>query len=168
MSFRFESEICKDCARNTAAGCITVSEAEEPLLDAGYCSFRTEDYHKVMKELDDSITYSKKKGISRKALGRLEMQRSDVQREYEKMLTKCYEEDKHRGSGGGNSNDSCSNRAIKQLMKDNRDRDTKWTTKERQEYTKAVQEWEQEHGKLPKHQPNDGITRRKTDSYTDD
>lgn len=62
-----------------------------------------------------------------------------------------YLEDKHRGSGGGQSEgDSNRKTGMKQLMKDNRPVGVKPTRAQLEEYKEALAEWEQAHGKLEK------------------
>lgn len=78
----------------------------------------------------------------------------------------CYLEDLHRGSGGGQS-ESDSNRktSLKQLMKDNRPVDVKPNKAQQQEYKKALQEFEEEHGKLEK-LGRTSLSHSKVNSYT--
>ena len=165
---RYTAKCCQSCANNTKIGCLILSE--EPNVNSTIidCPFYNGSYEKVLQGLKEARQYSQSKGISKKALKKLDDNIKWIQEEYNKSIKQCYEEDKHRGSGGGNSNDSCSNRAIKQLMKDNRIKETKWSSKEREEYNNALKDWEEKNGQLPKYQPNDGITRRKEDSYIED
>ena len=78
----------------------------------------------------------------------------------------CYLEDLHRGEKGGAS-ESDSNRAtgMKQLMKDNRAIETKPTKEQQAEYRKALQEFEEEHGKLEK-LGRTSLSHSKVNSYT--
>lgn len=63
----------------------------------------------------------------------------------------CYLEDLHRGEkGGASESDSNRKTSLKQLMKDNRDIETKPNKEQQAEYKKALQEFEEEHGKLEK------------------
>ena len=78
----------------------------------------------------------------------------------------CYLEDLHRGEKGGQS-ESDSNRktGLKQLMKDNRAIETKPTKEQQAEYKKALQEFEEEHGKLEK-LGRTSLSHSKVNSYT--
>ena len=77
-----------------------------------------------------------------------------------------YYEDQKRGKGGGSSEGNV-HRNTKQLMKDNRILETKNNSAERQAYKEAVQQWEEEHGKLEK-LGRSSMSRSKVDSYTGD
>lgn len=78
----------------------------------------------------------------------------------------CYLEDLHRGSGGGASeSDSNKKTGMKQLMKDNRAIETKPTKEQQAEYKEALQEFEEEHGKLEK-LGRTSLSHSKINSYT--
>ena len=64
-------------------------------------------------------------------------------------LRQAYLEDISRGEKGGASEGNDNNN-VKQLMHDNRSRDTKLNSVEREKLRKATQEWEEQNGKLPK------------------
>ena len=78
----------------------------------------------------------------------------------------CYLEDLHRGGGGGAS-ESDSNRktGLKQLMKDNRAIETKLNKEQQAEYKEALQEFEEEHGKLER-LGKTSLSHSKVNSYT--
>lgn len=74
-----------------------------------------------------------------------------LDQEEDKDIKSAYFSDIRRGKKGGSS-ESDSNRrtGLKQLMKDNRPVECKPTSQEREDLKQALQEWEDEHGKLPK------------------
>jgi hypothetical protein len=153
-------EQCLECARKDVNMCTAYKEfLRMP------CSSRTENYGKLVEEIDKIIEYNKIKGnVSQ--LGKLNMERKRLLKNYNNQINKCYLEDKHRGSGGGGNKNEGS-RQVKQLMKDNSAREVKDRVKyEREYYQDALHEFEDQHGPLPKLKPDDGITRSKVDSYT--
>lgn len=78
----------------------------------------------------------------------------------------CYLEDLHRGEkGGASESDSNRKTGLKQLMKDNRAIETKPTKKQQAEYKEALQEFEEEHGKLEK-LGRTSLSHSKVNSYT--
>ena len=78
----------------------------------------------------------------------------------------CYLEDLHRGEkGGASESDSNRKTGLKQLMKDNRAIETKPTKEQQAEYKKALQEFEEEHGKLEK-LGRTSLSHSKVNSYT--
>lgn len=78
----------------------------------------------------------------------------------------CYLEDLHRGEkGGASESDSNRKTGLKQLMKDNRAIETKPTKEQQAEYKKALQEFEEEHGKLEK-LGRTSLSHSKINSYT--
>ena len=78
----------------------------------------------------------------------------------------CYLEDLHRGEkGGASESDSNRKTGLKQLMKDNRDIETKLTKEQQAEYKETLQEFEEEHGKLEK-LGRTSLSHSKVDSYT--
>lgn len=78
----------------------------------------------------------------------------------------CYLEDLHRGEkGGASESDSNRKTSLKQLMKDNRDIETKPTKEQQAEYKETLQEFEEEHGKLEK-LGRTSLSHSKVDSYT--
>lgn len=74
----------------------------------------------------------------------------------------CYYEDKKRGERGGSSEQNSN--PSKPRTTDNRLVETKMNSIEREEYNKALQEWELEHGKLDR--LGRGLSRNKVDEYT--
>ena len=78
----------------------------------------------------------------------------------------CYLEDLHRGEkGGASESDSNRKTGLKQLMKDNRAIETKPTKEQQAEYKEALQEFEEEHGKLEK-LGRISLSHSKVNSYT--
>ena len=78
----------------------------------------------------------------------------------------CYLEDLHRGEkGGASESDSNRKTGLKQLMKDNRAIETKPTKEQQAEYKEALQEFEEEHGKLEK-LGRTSLSHSKINSYT--
>lgn len=78
----------------------------------------------------------------------------------------CYLEDLHRGEkGGASESDSNRKTGLKQLMKDNRAIETKLTKEQQAEYKEALQEFEEEHGKLEK-LGRTSLSHSKINSYT--
>lgn len=78
----------------------------------------------------------------------------------------CYLEDLHRGEkGGASESDSNRKTGLKQLMKDNRDIETKPNKEQQAEYKEALQEFEEEHGKLEK-LGRTSLSHSKVNSYT--
>ena len=79
----------------------------------------------------------------------------------------CYLEDKHRGSGGGQS-ESDSNRktSLKQLMKDNRPVDVKLNKAQQEEYKQALAEFEERMGEKMEKLGRTSMSHSKIDSYT--
>ena len=75
----------------------------------------------------------------------------------------AYLEDLHRGSGGGSSEGSMP--VPKGIMNDNRALETKPKFEERRAYKEALEEWENENGKLEK-LSRSMVSRSKIDSYT--
>lgn len=72
-------------------------------------------------------------------------------KEEAKQIRAAYNEDIRRGSKGGSSESDSNNRAsIKQKMKDNRPIETKWNSEEREQIKTLTEEFEAEHGKLPR------------------
>mgnify|MGYP007130804525 CR=1 FL=1 len=90
--------------------------------------------------------------------------------EYEKDLRagkfadwkQCYYEDLKRGERGGSSEQNSN--PSKPRTTDNRLVETKMNSIEREEYNKALQKWEAEHGKLDR--LGRGLSRNKVDEYT--
>lgn len=77
----------------------------------------------------------------------------------------CYLDDKHRGTGGGASeSDSNKKAGMKQLMKDNRDIETKPSRDQQAEYKEELKKWEEENGKLEK-LGRTSLSSSKIDSY---
>lgn len=75
----------------------------------------------------------------------------EIQEEQRGQIMAAYYADTHRGSKGGSSESDSNVRAgLKQLMKDNRSQECKWTDAEKQEIKTLTEEWEAKHGKLPK------------------
>lgn len=76
----------------------------------------------------------------------------DLQKERQKQIAAAYYADTHRGSkrGGSSESDSNARASIKQAMKDNRSQECKWTHSEKEKIKTLTEEWEAEHGKLPK------------------
>lgn len=128
------------------------------------CSSFTSDRGEVIKTLKSLKEKCKNTKNSAEALAR---DIKALERVYALELRDAYYEDTHRGSKGSNSESDSNNKtSLKQKMKDNRALETKPNSKERSEYYEALKNFEEEKGvKLDKLQPNDGITRRKVDSY---
>lgn len=80
-------------------------------------------------------------------------------------LSQVYWEDVNRGSGGGSSEGNSNEASLKQKMKDNRPIECKPNSVQRKEVKEATEEWEKEHGKLPK-LSRSPLSRNKKDSYT--
>lgn len=155
-------EQCTECARKDHNMC---TAHKKFLLNP--CTVRTEDYTKILKEIDDMIAYNKIKGNTSQLAG-MKKERDKVLHQYNNQINKCYLEDKHRGSGGGGSKNE-GGREVKSLMKDNSAREVKERMKyEREYYKDALNEFEEQHGKLDKLKPDDGVVRSKIDSYTGD
>jgi hypothetical protein len=153
-------EQCIECARKD----VNLCTAYKKFLKTP-CTSRTENYGKLVEEIDKIIEYNKLKGnVSQ--LGKLNSEKKRLLKHYNNQINKCYLEDKHRGSGGG-GNKNEGGRQVKQLMNDNSAREVKERVKyEREYYQDALHEFEDKHGALPKLKPDDGITRSKVDSYT--
>lgn len=80
----------------------------------------------------------------------------------------CYIADQHRGTGGGASeSDSNKKAGMKQLMKDNRSVETKLNKIQQEEYKKALQKFEEEHGKLER-LGRTSLSHSTMDSYLED
>jgi hypothetical protein len=74
-----------------------------------------------------------------------------ILREQDKQIKAAYNDSLHRGSRGGSSESDSNNRAsIKQKMKDNRPTECKWNSEEREQIKTLTEEFEAEHGKLPR------------------
>ena len=81
----------------------------------------------------------------------IEVIKQELTIEEDRQIRAAYNEDMHRGSRGGSSESDSNKRAgLKQMMKDNRPQACKWTHAQRQEIKELTEEWEAEHGKLPK------------------
>ena len=78
---------------------------------------------------------------------------------------RCYVEDLKRGEKGGGASQKANTTGLKQRMKDNRPIECKNTVADREAYTQAIQEFEEEHGKLPK-LSRYSLSKSKVDSYT--
>ena len=107
------------------------------------------DRLKLEKELDDALSY----------------QRAKRDGKFEDWMS-CYQEDKHRGSGGGSSEgDSNRSTSMKALMKDNRSVDVKPSRAQLAQYKEELQKWENENEKLER-LGRTGMSHSKIDSYT--
>ena len=161
MRYRIEMPSnCEKCARRIQTECIAYKEF---IRD---CSSFTPDRKKIIKELEALITYNKKvhNFKSYKDLEELVLR---IKREERKEILEAYNEDRRRGAGGSNSESDSNNKAsIKAKLKDNRALETKSTQAEREEYARTLKEWEEANGPLERLRPDDGMTRRKIDSYT--
>lgn len=74
-----------------------------------------------------------------------------ISKEQDSQIRAAYNDSLHRGSKGGSSeSDSNSRTSIKQKMKDNRPTECKWNSEEREQIKTLTEEFEAEHGKLPR------------------
>jgi hypothetical protein len=156
---------CKDCLRNKlGVGCIAFSKPYKT-----GCPSRIVNFELYIKELEDLMIYNKDKN---------HVMYSELKKEYEHIkfiydlrstseARECYEEDKHRGSGGSKSENG-GNRNAKQMMKDNKAPECKDRINyEKEFYNEALEDFESEHGQLEKHKTiGYGMNRSKIDSYT--
>jgi hypothetical protein len=152
---------CVNCARRIEDTCGSFKRFQRK------CTSQTNDYAKLIQELDEMIDYNLMKGNTSQ-IGNLKTERRRLVHKWNNQVNQAYLEDKHRGSGGGGNKNEGS-RQVKQLMKDNRDWEVKILNKQEQkEYKHTLTKFEEENGALPKLKPDDGITRSKVDSYTGD
>lgn len=83
--------------------------------------------------------------------GQVKRIKESIVKEQDKQIRIAYNESLHRGSRGGSSESDSNNRAsIKQKMKDNRPVECKWNSEEREQIKTLTEEFEAEHGKLPR------------------
>lgn len=152
---------CEDCVRKTSHMSCTAYTS----FMTDQCHSKTSDYKKVLDELEAMIEYNEDRGNTC-TVQKMKSERKKMKAKWDKEINKCYQEDKHRGAGGGSKNEG-GGRQIKALMNDNRDGETKeLTQRERKPYKEALDKFEEEHGALDKLKPDDGMTRSKVDSYT--
>lgn len=75
----------------------------------------------------------------------------EIQEDQTSDILACLWADQHRGTKGGSSESDSNGRAgLKQKLKDNRPVECKWNSAQREEIKTLTEEWEAEHGKLPK------------------
>ena len=151
---------CGECARRVNGKCIAYTEYIRN------CSSFTSDRKKVIKELETAMDYVKNTN-NFKTKKEFENLINEIKREEKQQIMEAYNEDRRRGAGGSNSESDSNNKAsIKAKMKDNRALETKSTQAEREEYARSLREWEEANGPLERLRPDDGMTRKKIDSYT--
>lgn len=143
----FTEERCS----GTCSARITTIQAKIDLLNSllNYARSRV-DKAKLRKELEEA----------------LEVQGAERTGRYDDWMA-CYYEDRHRGSGGGSSEqDSNRSTGMKTLMKDNRSVGVKPTKSQMEEYQAELGKWEEENGKLPK-LSRSSLGKSKTDTYVE-
>ena len=81
----------------------------------------------------------------------MEQIKIEIQKDNESQIRAVLWADQHRGTKGGSSESDSNGRAgLKQKMKDNRPVECKWNSAQREEIKTLTEQWEAEHGKLPK------------------
>lgn len=139
------TQCCPECSARIR----TVDEKINLLV----CLLAKAQSRKVRKKLEEELDAARKVKAAQRE-GKLEGWMS------------CYLEDLHRGEkGGASESDSNRKTGLKQLMKDNRAIETKPTKEQQAEYKEALQEFEEEHGKLEK-LGRTSLSHSKINSYT--
>ena len=143
------------------------------------CFAKVTDPQQYIKTLEDLMFYNwdtnpQMVANLRKEINVIRERYNLAEPEYEKDLKagkfadweRCYYEDlkRRRSAKGGGSSEKNTN-PSKPRENDNRIPETKLTAAEREKLKKATEEWELEHGKLPK-LGYTSMSRSKIDSYT--
>lgn len=113
------------------------------------------DDHRKVKMLEQMLQYNLNRDAGPHTLARLRKELKEAQDALAKRMSQAmaewydiYREEQRRGKGGGSNEGKANNAALKQVLKDNRIRETKWTEAEKDAYFEALKLFEEEHGKL--------------------
>lgn len=160
---------------NVCKGCLRYLESEQMCrgwLSPQGCNpvYNPALYHKEITEMINHYKTRASAGATSRLIAEWEPELCRLERMMYEGLQEAYQEDKNRGTGGGQSeSDSNAAASRKAKMKDNRYLDTKMTKEEREHMKQAYTDWEEEVGeKLETISPYSLTSRSKIDSYTGD